>query len=114
MKSYTPTEARDLLVKFFEAFPEMGRTVLRGADLEEFNAAADAASAASSLQATTSTCRELEQCLGLMFNLVFDSPLFKAKPLFERQLMIDCIEVTGSALAIAAGTWECVAAGTPH
>jgi hypothetical protein len=113
-QQYTPKEAHDLLVKLFKTFPAMGRTVLIGPELEAFNAAVDTAELASRLQPTTSTCRELEQCLGLMFNLLFDSPPFKAKPLLERQLIIDCIEVTGRALAIAAGTSSLMPNSTRH
>ncbi|PAK14876.1 hypothetical protein DF156_22360 [Burkholderia ubonensis] len=102
MKSCTPTEAHRMFDEFFTAFQGAGRAVIRGADLEAFNAAAAAAEATAKLPPSAATCLELEQYLGLMFGLFFDAPLFWAKPLHQRQSVADAIEATGVALASAA------------
>ncbi|MCA8290023.1 hypothetical protein [Burkholderia vietnamiensis] len=102
MKSYTPTEAHRMFNEFFAAFPRLGRVVIRGTDLEEFNTAAEAAEATARLPPSAATCVELEQYLGLMFNLLFDAPLFRAKPLHQRQTVADALEITFVALASAA------------
>ncbi|MBJ9686538.1 hypothetical protein I5589_05520 [Burkholderia vietnamiensis] len=88
--------------EFFTAFQGAGRAVIRGVDLEAFNAAAAAAAAAEAaakLPPCAATCIELERYLGLMFGLFFDAPLFWEKPLHQRQSVVDAIEATGVALA---------------
>ncbi|KVM70370.1 hypothetical protein WJ60_09160 [Burkholderia ubonensis] len=102
MKSCTPTEAHHMFDEFFTAFQGAGRAVIRGADLEAFNAAAAAAEATAKLPPCAATCIELERYLGLMFGLFFDAPLFWEKPLHQRQSVVDAIEATGVALASAA------------
>lgn len=102
MKSYTPTEAHRMFNEFFTAFPGLGRAVIRGTDLERFNAAAKAARSTAKRPPSTATCVELEQYLGLMFNLLFDAPLLNAKPVYQRQTVADAIEITAVALASAA------------
>jgi hypothetical protein len=114
MKSYTPTKAHNLLLEFFEIFPDMGRAVIRGADLEEFNATIEAAEAVSKAQPTTTTCRELEQHVGVMVNFLLDAPLLKTKPQDQVQLLVDGIEIVGTALSIAAGTWKATDIGMLH
>lgn len=79
MKSCTPTEAHRMFDEFFTAFQAAGRAVIRGSDLEAFNAAASAAEATAKLPPSAATCLELERYLGLMFSLFFDAPLFWAK-----------------------------------
>lgn len=102
MKSYTPTEAHNMFNQFFAAFPGLGRAVIRGTDLEEFNAAAEAAEITATLPPSAATCVELEQYLGLMFNLLFDAPFFNVKPVYQRQTVADAIEITLVALTSAA------------
>ncbi|HDR9241416.1 hypothetical protein [Burkholderia vietnamiensis] len=102
MKPYTPTEAHRMFNEFFTSFPDLERAVLLGVDLKEFNAAAEAAEITAKFPPSAATCLELEQYLGLMFNLLFDAPLFKTKPVYQRQTVADAIEITGAALHLAA------------
>lgn len=113
-RNYTPVEADKLLIDLFRALPDMGRAVVQEPALSEFNAAVEDAQDVLELEPTPATCRALESCLGLMFNLMFDSPLFQQKPLDQRQTVCDCIEIAGQALSIAGGTRKSTPAGKPH
>ncbi len=97
MNIYTPIEAHNLAAELLTFFPLMGQSVITGTALEEFNAATKAAKAVCNLPATPETCRLIEQHLGLMFNLFYDAPLLHGKPREQVQMVLDNIEIAGSA-----------------
>lgn len=105
MKFYTPTEARDLMVGFLRVFPGLGRTLITGDGLEEFNAAVEGAEVISRLPPTQLICNVLEDCLGIMVNCLLDARLLYTKPEDKVQLILDVVEIPGVALAIAGGNW---------
>ncbi len=107
MKIYTPSEAHSLATELLVYFPMMGQCVITGTALDGFNAATKAAKAACELPATAATCRLIEQQLGLMFNLFYDAPLLNEKPREQIQMVLDCIEIVGSAChAVGIGNYR--------
>ena len=114
MNFYTPTKAHALLTGFVAILAGMGRTVIRGYDLKLFNDAVQAEEAVLELPPTKSTCRELEKHLGVMANLLLDAPLLETKPQHQVKVLVDTIEMVGTALSIAAGTWDATDTGVLH
>lgn len=112
--SYTPAEAKKMFDDFMKFFPAMGRLIIRGSDLEDFEEEVQIAHAVAALPPTSATCGELETCLGLMSNLFLDAALLATKPRHQVQEVLDAIDFTGTALAIAAGTWTAGRAGALH
>lgn len=101
MKTYTPAEARNLAAELLTTVTPMGRCIITGTALKEFNDASGAAQGACEQPATAATCRQIEQHLGLMFNLFLDSAVVSEKPREQVQVVLDCFEIAGSACHVA-------------
>jgi hypothetical protein len=99
-----------MLVDAMMFIPELGRSVIRGEDLDEFEKEVQTAAAVSALPPSSATCRELEACLAVMANLFLDAPLLGTKPQHQVQTVTDFIDFTGTALSVAAGTWRNIGA----
>jgi len=104
MKSYTPDEARTLAADLLEFVPMMGQAVITGEEQQEFIAAAARAQVLCEQPATVATCRDIEDCLGIMVNLLLDAPALHHKPHDQVQILLDCFEIAGSACHSASGS----------
>lgn len=101
-KRTSPSAAQQAATTFIPIVAEMGRCVIWGNDLKDFDLAAKVAMRTCEQPPSRHTCAVIEECLGLMVNLFLDSPEFSQKPLHQRQLVVDMFERTGSALHEAA------------
>lgn len=97
MKIYTPDDARNLAANLLEPFSGMASCVITGASLDEFLEASNIAQELCKQPATAATCRQIETCLGTMVSLFLDAPLLDTKPREQVQVVLDIVEMVGSA-----------------
>jgi hypothetical protein len=75
----------------------IGQAVITGEEQQEFIAAAARTQVLCEQPATVATCRDIEDCLGIMINLLLDAPALHHKPHDQVQILLDCFEIAGSA-----------------
>lgn len=91
----TPKQAFGFVAGLLPSIPGLGRAVITGKDLEEFEWAIETITSTVSAEPTGKGCLMIERRLGLIFNLFEASPRFNAKPKEQRNLVIETIAKGG-------------------